>query len=101
MPDWSCVELKHLDVDEFAHWSSQDFTRTGRTQRKRRELEVFSALAKSPDPPAGVVRIDAADERHVVDYARAHWLPANQADLRALHKQAVEHLSPSPAVLRR
>src|SRR5204863_307521 len=40
LPDWSCIELKHLDVDEFAHWSHEDFESTGRTTRKKREWDV-------------------------------------------------------------
>ena len=28
LPDWSCVELKYLDADEFDHWSDTDFDTT-------------------------------------------------------------------------
>ena len=57
LPDWSCVELKHLDADEFAHWTPTDFGASARTRRKQREWEVFQALAAGREPPEGVVRI--------------------------------------------
>ena len=53
LPDFSCVELKHLDADEFAHWSPTDFTASPRTARKRREWEVFGALATGARAAAG------------------------------------------------
>ena len=86
LPDWSCVELKHLDVDEFAHWSDDDFSATSRTSRKLREREVFAALANGTEL-AGLVRIDAADGRHVVDYVREAWLPQEKPQLRRLHRE--------------
>jgi hypothetical protein len=76
LPDWSCVELKHLDADEFAHWSHTDFDASARTRRKRREWEVFNALAGGADPPPGVVPVESPDERHVVEYVRSDWLAA-------------------------
>jgi hypothetical protein len=76
LPDWACVELKHLDADEFAHWSATDFETSARTRRKQRELAVFRALTTGAEPPSGVVVIDAPDERHVVDFVRESWLPA-------------------------
>jgi hypothetical protein len=76
LPDWGCVELKHLDADEFAHWSGTDFDASARTRRKRREWEVFRALTTGAAPPPGVVAIDAPDGRHVVDFVREAWLPA-------------------------
>jgi hypothetical protein len=79
LPDWSCVELKHLDADEFAHWSHTDFHASSRTQRKRREWEVFNALAGGGAPPRGVVALESPDERHVVDYVRSEWLAARYA----------------------
>jgi hypothetical protein len=79
LPDWSCVEIKHLDADEFAHWSHTDFDASARTQRKRREWEVFGALAGGADPPPGVIAVEAPDERHVIDYVRSDWLPARHA----------------------
>jgi hypothetical protein len=80
LPQWSCVELKHLDADEFAHWSNTDFSATARTQRKRREWDVFHALADGDGPPDEVVPIEAPPGVHIVDYVRSEWLPAKAAD---------------------
>jgi hypothetical protein len=88
LPDWGCVELKHLDADEFAHWSSTDFDASARTRRKQREWEVFRTLTTGAAPPPGVVAIDAPDERHVVDYVRETWLPARVTPSRAPKAQA-------------
>lgn len=76
LPDWGCVELKHLDADEFAHWSGTDFAASARQARKRREWEVFTALARGAAPPDGVVAIQAPAGCHVVDHVREAWLPA-------------------------
>ncbi len=81
LPPWSCIELKYLDADEFAHWSHTDFDATERTLRKRREWAVFHALAEGGAPPPGVVAIDAPDGRNVIDYVRSTWLPENASDL--------------------
>jgi hypothetical protein len=79
LPDWSCVELKHLDEDEFAHWSHTDFDSTARTQRKLREWAVFHALADGGEPPADVVPIKAPEGTHVIEYVRSTWLPEKAA----------------------
>jgi hypothetical protein len=79
LPDWSCVEVKHLDADEFGHWSHTDFDASARTRRKRREWEVFTALAADAEPPAGVIAVEAPGDRHVIDYVRSEWLAARQA----------------------
>ncbi len=79
LPDWCCVEIKHLDADEFAHWSHTDFDASARTRRKRREWEVFTALSGGADPPDGVVAVRSPDDRHVIDYVRSEWLPARHA----------------------
>ena len=84
LPDWSCVELKHLDVDEFAHWSDNSFAGSARTERKQREWETFHAIADNGALPDGVVEIDAPEGRHVVDYVRTTWLPAWAGDAAAL-----------------
>ena len=76
LPDRSCVELKHLDADEFSHWSSNDFEASARTRRKQREWEVFQALAGGAAPPRGVVAIEAPAGVHVVDYVRTAWTEA-------------------------
>ena len=75
LPSYSCVELKHLDADEFAHWSPTDFEASSRTQRKRREWEVFNVLASGGECPAGVIPVGAPDGEHVIDYVRTTWLP--------------------------
>jgi len=80
LPDWSCVELKHLDADEFAHWSHTDFHATARTQRKRREWEVFRTLAEGREPPPDVVPIAAPEGTHVIEYIRSTWLPEKAAE---------------------
>lgn len=74
LPENSCVELKHLDADEFAHWSHTDFEASARTRRKRREWEVFQALVSGEEPPEGVIRIEAPPGRHVVDHVRMTWM---------------------------
>ena len=79
LPDWCCVELKYLDADEFAHWSHTDFDASARTQRKRREWEVFNALVVGADPPAGVIAVESPDDRHVIDYVRGEWLPGRHS----------------------
>jgi hypothetical protein len=68
LPTWSAIELKHLDAEEFAHWSHTNFDASERTRRKRRELEVFHVLAEGGQPPTGVVEMTSPDERHVIDY---------------------------------
>lgn len=75
LPDWSCVELKHLDADEFGHWSHHDFGASPRTQRKRREWEVFHALVDGGALPEGVVAIEAPPGVHVIEHVRETWLP--------------------------
>jgi hypothetical protein len=76
LPDWTCIELKHLAADEFAHWSDRDFARSARTRRKHREWEIFHALSAGEPLPAGVVPITAPAGTHVIDYVRSTWLPA-------------------------
>jgi len=76
LPDWSCLELKRLDADEFDHWTDTDFGATARTRRKRREWEVFNSLAQGGDPPADVIQVEAPDGTHVIEHARSSVLPA-------------------------
>jgi Sulfotransferase family len=80
LPAWSCLELKHLDADEFDHWSDTNFDATARTRRKRREWEVFRALAKGGEPGEDVVAVEAPENRHVIDYVRSTWLPEKAAE---------------------
>lgn len=80
LPFGLCVELKYLDGDEFAHWTDPaSFATSGRTKRKRREWEVFTALQAAPDTAdgdlAGVHRIDAPAGVHVIDHVTRTWLP--------------------------
>lgn len=89
LPDWSCVELKHLDVDEFAHWSARDFGATGRTARKQREYDVFQALSTGGPPPYGVLEVRSPDDRHVVDYVCGEWLPNQREELSAQRRKVL------------
>ena len=76
MPEGLCVELKWLDTDEFAHWSSTSFEDSTRAPRKRREWEVYSALAEGRgDQVEGLHRVEAPPGVHVVDYVTRTWLP--------------------------
>ncbi len=93
LPEWSCIELKHLDVDEFANWSGTDFDSTVRTRRKRREWEVFHALAAGDDPPAEVVPIEAPEGQHVIDYVRSAWLPAKANERPDLGERVLQQLT--------
>jgi len=79
LPEWSCVELKHLDADEFAHWSDTTFDRSSRTRRKQREWQVFRALSDGTDPPDGVAEIKAPPGVDVVDHTLA-WLAARDGE---------------------
>lgn len=92
LPDWSSIELKHLDADEFAHWSHTDFGTTSRTQRKRREWEVFRSLAEGGAPPADVVAIEAPEGQHVIDYVRSTWLADKAAERPDLGERLIRHL---------
>ena len=76
LPEFSCVELKFLDGEEFGHWSPTDFELSPRTARKRREKAVFRALVTGEAPPDGVEAIRADAGMHVIDYVRTVWLPA-------------------------
>jgi Sulfotransferase family len=76
LPEFSCVELKFLDGDEFGHWSPTDFEASPRTARKRREQAVFRALAAGDPPPEGLVAVEAPMGEHVIDHVRRVWLPA-------------------------
>ena len=84
LPAWSCVELKWLDADEFAHWSTTDFTASARTKRKEREWQVHQTLASGAEPPEGVVPVHAPGDQHVVDFVRREWLTAERPRLAAM-----------------
>ncbi len=92
LPNWSCVELKYLDADEFDHWTDTNFDTTTRTRRKRREWEVFRALAAGGDPPEEVIPIEAPDGAHVIDYVRSVWLPQKEREPGAFAERVLRHL---------
>lgn len=83
LPEGLCVELKHLDSDEFDHWDGQAaFGSTERTRRKAREWQVFSELRAGRGAQlAGVERIEAPAGVHVVDHVAHTWLPAQRRPL--------------------
>jgi hypothetical protein len=86
LPEWSCIELKRLDADEFSHWSHTDFGKSARTRRKRREWEVFNSLAHGAEPPADVVSVEAPAGVHVIEHVRSTVLremAAKQGDIGA------------------
>jgi hypothetical protein len=93
LPDWACLELKHLTDDEFAHWSPTDFDASARTQRKRREWQVFHALAEGREPPDGVVPVEAPEGRHVIDYVRSTWLPEKANELTGFGERLLGRLA--------
>ena len=92
LPDWSCIELKHLDADEFDHWSDTQFDLTARTQRKRREWEMFRALADGDTGAEDLVAVEAPEGQHVIDYVRATWLPERATMLPGRAERILERL---------
>ena len=76
LPEGASVELKWLDSDEFAHWTSPDaFAQSARTRRKRREYQLFTDLAAGRwEGQLGVTRIEAPEGVHVVDHVTRDWL---------------------------
>jgi hypothetical protein len=77
LPEGSSVELKYLDSDEFAHWTSPEaFAESARTKRKRREYQLFTDLAAGRwKSHPGLHRIEAPADTHIVDYVTNVWLP--------------------------
>lgn len=77
LPSGLCVELKLLDAADVAHRTDPTSSATScRTERKRREWEVFSALLADPDVDLpGIHRIDAPPGVHIVDHVTRTWLP--------------------------
>lgn len=78
MPEGSAIELKWLDSDEFAHWTSPEaFAESARTRRKRREFQLFTDLAAGrTEGHPGLHRIEAPEGVHIVDHVAQTWLPA-------------------------
>ena len=68
LPNWTCFELKWLDVDQFDHWSNTDFQTSH--HRKRREWKVNHALLDGAALPEGVVRVESPDGKHVIEHLR-------------------------------
>lgn len=83
MPEGTCLELKHLDSDEFAHWTApESFAESARTERKRREWELFAALQEGRwADREGIHRIEAPEGTHVIDYVTHTWLPRRERPL--------------------
>lgn len=81
-PEGLVVELKWLEEDEFAHWTSTDDFESSRAPRKRREWEVFSALraGRGHEVP-GLHRVEAPPGVHVVDHVTGTWLPRAERPL--------------------
>lgn len=77
LPTGLCVELKYLDSDEFAHWTSPaDFLGGPRSRRKRREWAVFNGLRDGSWPRFDSLhRIEAPSGVHVIDHVLEEWLP--------------------------
>ncbi len=81
-PEGMVVELKWLDTNEFAHWTSTDDFESSRAPRKRREWEVYSALTEGRgDGVEGLHRIEAPAGVHVIDYVTSTWLPQAERPL--------------------
>lgn len=80
-PEGLCVELKWLDTDEFSHWSDMDLE-ASRAPRKRREWQVCTSLlaGRGAEVP-GLVRVEAPEGVHVVDFVTRTWLPRAQRPL--------------------
>nr|WP_221634532.1 hypothetical protein [Nocardioides luti] len=82
LPQGVCFELKWLDSDEFAHWSTSEETDLVRSPRKVRENLVFTALQEGRFADLeGVHRIEAPEGVHVVDHVAQVWLPAQPRPL--------------------
>jgi len=83
LPEGLCVEVKWLDADEFSHWSGPDaFATSSRTARKRREYDIFHALASGSGAELeGLVRIEAPAGRNVIEYVTDDWLPRQRRPL--------------------
>ncbi|MBA2464832.1 MAG: glycosyltransferase family 2 protein [Nocardioidaceae bacterium] len=76
MPQGLCFELKWLDMDEFAHWSTPEAFDPVRSPRKVREYEVFTALVEGRSGDVDCLhRIVAPEGVHVVDHVAQTWLP--------------------------
>jgi Sulfotransferase family len=93
LPDWSSLELKRLDADEFDHWSDTDFGTSARTQRKRREWEVFNSLANGGNTPSDVIEVEAPEDVHVIEHVRSTLLPEMARRRGDLGERLIRHLT--------
>lgn len=77
LPAGASIELKWLDSDEFSHWTDPDaFADSFRTDRKRREWELFKRLqAGDWEGVPQLHRIEAPEGVHVIDHVSQEWLP--------------------------
>jgi hypothetical protein len=81
-PEGMVIELKWLDTNEFAHWTSTDDFESSRAPRKRREWEVYSALSEGRgEDVEGLHRIEAPPGVHVIDHVTSTWLPRAERPL--------------------
>jgi hypothetical protein len=93
LPDWSCLELKRLEADEFDHWSDTEFGTSARTRRKRREWEVFNSLANGGDAPSDVIEVEAPEDVHVIEHVRSTLLPEMARRRGDLGERLIRHLT--------
>ncbi|RHW27866.1 hypothetical protein D0Z08_06125 [Nocardioides immobilis] len=71
MPPGLCFELKWLDTDEFAHWTSIEAFHPERSPRKVREYDVFTKLRAglyAELEPDFLYRVEAPAGVHVIDH---------------------------------
>ncbi|MEP6667368.1 MAG: hypothetical protein ABJA81_13045, partial [Nocardioidaceae bacterium] len=84
LPDGLCVELKYLDSDEFSQWTTPgSFAQSTRTERKRREWDVFHRLREGDANIDDVVRIEAPPGVNVIDFVAQTWLPQSARPVHA------------------
>ncbi len=83
LPAGLAIELKYLDSDEFAHWTSSDaFAASARTARKRREWDLFAGLNQGRWKEFdGIHRVESPPGVHVIDHITGSWLPAAERPL--------------------
>ncbi|VXC22495.1 hypothetical protein [Nocardioides sp. AX2bis] len=74
LPAGLVVELKHLDDDEFDHWTDPTAFSARTHQRKRREWEVVRDL-RAGRVPDGLHEVVAPEGTGVVDHVVRTWLP--------------------------
>ena len=75
LPEGMAFELKWLDTDEFAHWTTGAEFHPQRNARKRREQAVFHALNEGrAEEVSGIARVEAPAGVHIVDHVARTWL---------------------------